>query len=244
MFNLATITTPGAIIGYRKNGLPIRLIAGGSEAAPEPSTEPETGGDDTGTTPPADPTPDPKPEPDKGKAKDPADELAKWKALSRQNETAAKEARKAIEKAEQDKQSTLDAIARALGLKKGEEVDPAKLAEQLTGERDTARSELRQTRIELAIYETASKHGAKPSALRDSRSFLSKVADLDPSDKGFRDALIEAAKEAVKDNPALAAEASKPPARSGAEMTGAPGGAGGGKRPTSLAAAVANHLRT
>lgn len=244
MFNLAAITTPGAIIGYRKNGLPIRLIAGGSEAAPEPSTEPETGGDDTGTTTPADPATDPKPEPDKGKqGKDPADELAKWKALSRQNEAAAKEARKAIEKAEQDKQATLDAIARALGLKKGEDVDPAKLAEQLTGERDTARNELRQTRIELAIYETASKHGAKPNALRDSRSFLAKVADLDPSDKGFRDAVIEAAKEAVKANPALAA-APPPPARSGAEIPGAPGGGTGGKRPTSLAAAVANHLRT
>lgn len=36
MHGLIPSVTPGAIIGYRKNGSPIRLLAGGSEPAPEP----------------------------------------------------------------------------------------------------------------------------------------------------------------------------------------------------------------
>ena len=47
---LENITTPGAFLGYKKNGEPFYLMAGGSEGAPE------------GVTVPADPTPTPAPQ--------------------------------------------------------------------------------------------------------------------------------------------------------------------------------------
>ncbi|MFB4285695.1 hypothetical protein ACBJ59_61285 [Nonomuraea sp. MTCD27] len=42
---MADITMPGAIIGYRRNGRPIRLQAGGSEGAPEPQPAGDGGSD-------------------------------------------------------------------------------------------------------------------------------------------------------------------------------------------------------
>ncbi|MEU6783394.1 hypothetical protein ABZ912_29720 [Nonomuraea angiospora] len=58
-------TTPGAIIGYRKSGQPIRLIAGGApegEGEGQQQGNPQSGGPEAGVTPPAQeapPAPDP-----------------------------------------------------------------------------------------------------------------------------------------------------------------------------------------
>src|SRR5690606_10439071 len=58
-------TTPGAIIGYRSSGQPIRLIAGGApegEGEGQPKGEPQSGGPQAEVTPPAQeapPAPDP-----------------------------------------------------------------------------------------------------------------------------------------------------------------------------------------
>lgn len=79
---------PGAIIGYRRNGTPIRLIAGASPDDPsntpadtDPAAEPETGDDEE--------------EIDwKARAEQLEADRDKWKKLSRQNERAARSAQK------------------------------------------------------------------------------------------------------------------------------------------------------
>ncbi|TMR99519.1 hypothetical protein [Nonomuraea basaltis] len=59
MFKVHTLpTTPGAIIGYRKDGRPIRAIAGGAPVEGEgregqPQGDPQSGGPEAGVTPPA-----------------------------------------------------------------------------------------------------------------------------------------------------------------------------------------------
>lgn len=92
---------------------------------------------------------------------------------------------------------TLDAITKALNPDAaGEKPDPAKLATQLSEQQ----TEARQAKIELAIYKEATKPsvGVDAAALLDSRSFLAKIADLDPTDAK---AITKAITEAVNDNP-------------------------------------------
>lgn len=79
--------------------------------------------------------------------------------------------------------------------------DPAKLTAEIT--RATAAH--RETAVELAVFKRASKGGADPDALTDSRAFLSKLKDLDPTASDFTEKLDAAIAEAVKDNPKLKA---------------------------------------
>jgi hypothetical protein len=111
--------------------------------------------------------------------------------------------------------------------------DPAELTQQLTAQQATAR----QAQTELAVYKAASKHGADADALLDSRAFLAKIAELDPS----KTADIEKAiKDAVTDNPKL--KTVQAAGASGANFSGGSGESA--KKPTTLAGAVANHYRT
>lgn len=73
--------------------------------------------------------------------------------------------------------------------------DPSALTEQLTATQAAAR----QAQIELAVYRAAGTD-ADPAALLDSRSFLEKVANVDPADS---DALSQVIAEAVAANPRL-----------------------------------------
>ncbi|MDQ0854787.1 hypothetical protein QFZ79_002898 [Arthrobacter sp. V4I6] len=92
---------------------------------------------------------------------------------------------------------TLAAIQKALNPEAGDEKpDPVKLA-ALLSERDT---EAKQAKTELAVYKAAAKAGADADALLDSRAFLAKIADLDPSKTADIDKAI---KEAVTNNPKL-----------------------------------------
>lgn len=105
--------------------------------------------------------------------------------------------------AEEAKSELAQTIGKALGLiNEDEPVDPAKLTEQLT----VKDNEAKQARVELAVFRAASEVGADPNMLLDSRSFLNKVAGLDPSDHA---ALAAAVSEAVAANPTFA----KTPAR-------------------------------
>lgn len=242
--NTSAIVTPGAILGYRKDGRPIRLIAGGSgEGDPAPdtgtATDPNTG-DPTDDNPPADDKPDP---PVKGKDGDAdSDDVATWKKRARTQEDRAKANKQALDKAQADSKATLDAIAQALGLKSKDE-DPKALAEKLTTELGGAQTDARQARVELAVYKAAAKHGGDADALLDSRAFVKAVGELDPADDGFAGAVGEAIKTAIKANAKLAAAPpaeKKTPPRSGGEIPGAPGG--GSKRPSGgLAGAISNH---
>ena len=117
-------------------------------------------------------------------------------------------------------------------------VTPEELAKQL-GE---TRSEANQTKIELAVYRTAGKHQGDPDALLDSRGFLAKLTDLDPTAKDFTAKVETAIKDAVKDNPKLKVAQA-------AGSSSADHGAGGSgeqqtRTPKSLADAVGGHYGT
>ncbi|MFD6094570.1 hypothetical protein ACFWGN_20860 [Oerskovia sp. NPDC060338] len=96
-----------------------------------------------------------------------------------------------------------DALLKELGLVKDGEAapDPAKLAQDLTAARDDARL----VRVELAVFRTAGTHQADPSALLDSRAFLAKITDLDPTAADFTTKVDVAIKAAISDNPKLLA---------------------------------------
>ncbi len=125
-------------------------------------------------------------------------------------------------------------IGKALGLITEEEkqLDPQQMIEKLTSERDTTAKERdqeqdrhRRALIELAVHRASTKSGADPDALLDSRSFVKAVRDLNPDDKDFSTQVTDAIQVAVENNPKFkAASQAGPPARSGGEFTGGPGG--------------------
>jgi hypothetical protein len=130
---------------------------------------------------------------------------------------------------------TLAAIQAALNpdAKAGDKPDAAALTKALS-ERD---ADAKQAKTELAVFRLAAKQGADADALLDSRAFLAKIAELDPS----KTADIEKAiKDAVTANPKL-----KTVLAAGASGANFSGGSGeSAKTPTTLAGAVANHYRT
>ena len=87
------------------------------------------------------------------------------------------------------------------------------------------------------MFRLAAKQGADADALLDSRSFLAKLKDIDPTDAK---AVTKAITEAVADNPKL-----KTVLAAGASGANFSGGSGeSAKKETTLAGAVANHYRT
>lgn len=111
---------------------------------------------------------------------------------------------------------TLTAIQKALNpdAKGDDKPDAAALTKALT-ERE---ADTKQAKTELAVYRLAGKNGADPDALLDSRGFLAKLADLDPSDTAK---ITKAITDAVKDNPKLKAVLAA--GASGADLTGGSG---------------------
>lgn len=97
---------------------------------------------------------------------------------------------------------------------------------QISEEREAHRG----TSVELAIYKGASVHGADPGELADSRSFMAKLAKLDPSDEGFDKKVSAAIKQAVADNPKLKA-AGPAPDRASSDFNG---GATGSSEPQTI----------
>ena len=126
---------------------------------------------------------------------DPAAAKAEIERLRKENGATRTNAK--AQAAEEARTALAQEIGKALGLVKGDEpADPVKLTEQLT----TAGAEARQAKIELAVFRASQATDADPNALLDSRTFLAKVATVDPSDS----AAIEAAvAEAVAANPRL-----------------------------------------
>ncbi|WP_171110593.1 MULTISPECIES: hypothetical protein [unclassified Streptomyces] len=186
-----------------------------------------TGDDDTGDDDGAkDDKPKPKPPAKKDDGEDPAATIARLqKELKAANGEAAK-ARTSAKKAAADEARTeiVQELGKALGLIKDDKdapPDPAALTAQI--ERATAAH--RETAVELAVYRGASKYGADPDALTDSRAFLRSIKDLDPSDEGFAKAVQAAIKKAVEDNPKLKA-AGQAPARSSGDFSGGTGDSG------------------
>lgn len=137
-------------------------------------------------------------------------EAAQWRTKLRESEQA-QEARFT---------GLMDQL-KAAGIKLGDKPDAEALQASLTA----AQSERRDALLRAALYETASEHGANPSALRDSISFLDSIREIDPNDSA---ALVAAAKAALAANPSLSA-APAGPARGGADLSG-----GGGNEPRQL----------
>ena len=205
-------TQPGDVIGYRADGRPIHLLAGGSGEDEDQQAQPDDqsgadGGestDDQGTG-------------DDGKTFDATyvkqlrDEAAKHR--NEKNQTTE----------ERDKlKTTIDQLRKALDPDSDDGEDPAKVAERATQERDQKVQELREKTVELAVHRKASKAGADADALLDSRAFLRAAADLDPAGKDFDGELDSAIKSAVENNSKL--RAGQAPSRSGGEFTGGTGG--------------------
>jgi hypothetical protein len=183
-------------------------------------------GDDSGTDDADDKDDKPKPRTPAKKDgdEDPAAELARLRKELKQANADAAKARTTAKKnaAEEAKAELVQQMGRALGLikdDKDEAPDPAKL----TAEIERATAAHRETAIELAVYRSASRHGADPEALTDSRSFLSSIKDLDPSDEGFAKAVSAAIKAAVTENPKLKAQG-QAPARASGDFSGSSGG--------------------
>ncbi|MEU7891700.1 hypothetical protein AB0B45_02420 [Nonomuraea sp. NPDC049152] len=245
--------TPGALIGYRKDGVtPIYLIAGGApeDGEGQPQQEEQTPPAQAEVTPPettvADDTavnPDAKrvdqlPSWAQKLIKDTRAEAADWRSKLKDAQKAADEATgqgpSPEEVTAQAQAEFAQKIGKALGLIADEEkpLDPQQVIETLTAERDTTAQERdkererhRRALIELAVHRASQKVGADPDALLDSRSFLKAVRDMDPDADEFSTALTETIQTAVEDNPKFkAATQAGPPARSGGEFTGGPGG--------------------
>lgn len=156
-------TTPGALLGFRKNGRPIYLIAGGSEGAPEgqPAPVPGDGAGATGASTGSVGSTVPAPPAEQAEQtvaadarkvadlppwaqkliKDTRNEAADFRNQLKELKTAT-EARPDGPTAEElvatARQEVAAQIAKALGVTPEEEkqLDPAQIIEQLTGEKD------------------------------------------------------------------------------------------------------------
>jgi len=103
---------------------------------------------------------------------------------------------------------------------------------------DTA-EQLRAATTQLAVYQHAGKHGANPTALTDSMSFMDKVAKLDPAAADYTTKLGDAIKKAVTDHPHYASgQAPGGSPRGGSDGTGRPGAP---NRPRGINGAVSAH---
>lgn len=131
-------------------------------------------------------------------------------------------------------------LAEALGVphNEGEDGDKGSEVEDiqaLTAQvEDITRAET-QARRELAVYRAAHDVDADPDMLLDSRSFLSHVSDIDPDN---HDDIVEAVKDAVKNNPAFRA----PRAGGVTRADHAPGGQES-TTPLNVSDAVASYYR-
>jgi hypothetical protein len=249
-------TLPGALLGYRKDGSPIRLQAGGSvdagaagAPAPAPNAPP---------TPPAPAAPAPQAPtapaqpaasaPTAAPAAQPAapastddlaalspTDLAKMvRDLRNENASARTTAKQTA--ADEARAELAQTIGKALGLVQGDEpADPAKLTEQLTA----TQAQARQAAVELAVFRAAPAHQGDPNALLDSRSFLAKVADLDPTAADFAAKVDAAIKDAVSTNSKL--KTAQAAGASGADHAGGPGEQRNNGKPVPLDQAVSAH---
>lgn len=167
--------------------VPTAPAEGAPATPPAPTADPA--GSQTPTTPPAAaPATPANPWEDPKAAQAEIEKLRRENAASRTNAkaTAAEEAKKEL----------AQTIGRALGLVEDEQIDPTKLTESLTA----AQSQAKQAQVELAVFRAAQGAEADAAALLDSRTFLAKVADIDPSDSA---ALTAAITEAIEQNPRL-----------------------------------------
>lgn len=218
-----------------RDGRPRYMIGGGSE--PLADTPPGTPPADT---PPADQPPADQPPADAPPADaPPADAPPAADNVKVFDEAYVKKVREEAAKYRtegQQAKAVLDAINKALNpeAEPTDKVDPVKLQEQLTGTTTAHTSLQREHQVLLSAVEA----GADHAALLDSRSFLAKVAGLDPAADDFAAQVKAAVDKAVADNPKL--KTGQVPGASAADHPGGAGGGGG--KPKSLEDAIAARM--
>jgi hypothetical protein len=243
------------VLGYRRNGMPIYVIAGGNgegEGGSESGGQSgsgesgqsgqggsegngktgEQGGQQSGK--------------DSGQSGSGADGGTDWEAKyreaighSREWEKRAKANSGATEELEKLKAANMTEQEKAVAA--AEKAGRTAAAQEAQAEIEKRDAQLRELTIRDAVRDRAEKHGAKATALLDSLSFRQKIADLDPSAKTFGANLDDAIKAAVKDNPAFAAQTA---GKSGGDLSGGTGEGGAKQRAGSLAGAITNHYQT
>lgn len=124
----------------------------------------------------------------------------------------------AVQEAKAEADARVQAILKAAGIDTGDGDDPEQAAAADRQAREAAEADARAARVELAVYRAAAGANADAAALLDSRSFLDRVKDVDPTDA---DAVTAAIKATVQENPRLAA--TQAAARSSADFTGGSG---------------------
>lgn len=241
-------TYPGQILGHRWDGRPIYAIAGaspdgdgsaresGGSAEGGQTTEGAAAGGASSAATGADAGQQAAEGATEGEKPQKVEDLPDWaQKLVRDARKEAGDSRVAAKNAETE---LVQRLGKALGLVKDDEkADPEKLTQQIAAEQ----AEKRQAKVELAVFRTAGKHQGDPEALLDSRSFLAKVGELDPSAADFTAQVEAAVKTAVKDNPKL--KAVQAAASSGVDHGGRPGERRT-TQPKSLADAVAQSYGT
>jgi hypothetical protein len=97
--------------------------------------------------------------------------------------------------------------------------------EQIAQKAQESDQQARAATVKLAVFQTASKHGADPEALLDSASFERAISKLDPAADTFAANVESAIKKAVEAHPRLKAQGAPPvPARGGVDMAGGTSG--------------------
>ncbi|MCB5168004.1 hypothetical protein LG634_24650 [Streptomyces bambusae] len=179
------------------------------------------------------------------------DPAATIKRLEKEASDARKEAAKdrtaaKAQAADDAVKALTEKLAKALGLvAEDTPPDPKALAAAIAQKDVTIADqgkELQAKDVELAVWARADKAGARAAALLDSRSFVTALAALDPSAKGFTTALDDAIKAAVKANPQFASATVA--SASGSDLSGGTGEGSTRQRPTSLSAAVRSTFGT
>lgn len=162
-------------------------------AAPVWNIQPQQqhfGKDDPDVDPDKDPDVDPDkeedPDPDVDPDKDPDEK--DWKRLSRQNESAKNAEKKRADALE----ASLNQIKEKLGLAAGDTLTPEQMNAKLS-EKD---QQVKAALIESKVARTAKEHA---DTLLDSKSFMDKVSELDPSDDDFSKDLKAIVARAIKD---------------------------------------------
>lgn len=189
---------------------------------PAPSTDPAA--NDPANPDPANPTADPAnpTDPPAGPA-DPAE--TEDARVKRANSEAAKyrTERNALQQQLEEQGKTLAALAAVFN--PGSEADPAEQLSNITTEAETLRGRTAQLEAELLVHNLAGTNGANPSALLDSRAFVTKLHGLDPAAADYAEQVTAAIKDALAKNTSLAASAPAP------SRGGAPGAGQGSEQP-------------
>lgn len=233
------------VLGYRRNGSPIYAIAGGSDegegaaASGGQAATAESGQGDGGDSGQAGGQDSQQPSKDGSEGGSAAEEKD-WKAHAREWEKRAKANAKAAEELEKLKAASMTEQEKAVAA--AEKAGRTAAAQEAQAEIEKRDAQLREFAVRDAVRDRAEKHGAKATALLDSLSFRQKIADLDPSAKGFGASLDDAIKTAVKDNPSTFA--AQTAGKSGGDLSGGTGEGAAKKRAGSLAGAITNHYQT